>query len=401
MIQPRDLMTSSHIVEEVADDHPCQRCHCLCHRPGARRRLLYRQARLRGPPRRPDVGDGPLARGVAEGPARSPHRPLQGRGPVSGPCWWLSAVRLRQPRRQRHLPGAERPRRGVHRAAEAGALGHVGAVQGPRRQRVRPLRGASPVAALERGEGSASEAPVNGPRTPPPASQKDLERIAGIRPAKAPRRRRPLPMRNAYDTVYISYGSRRTLGGLAIILVTGATGTVGRPLVELLAAEGAGVRAVTRDPKAAGLPAGVEVVEGDPSRPGTIAPFLEGATGLFVNPRSVGSGISELLGLAQERGVKRVTSSTGRTRPSPNRPSTSGTWPRRAPARCSPAWWRRSSAAPHAPTPSGSPTTPRPSGAEGRPARQAQRAERRAARRVTIGAWTAPGSTAGCGRCGW
>src|SRR6266487_3119808 len=38
MIQPRDLMTSSHIVEEVADDHPCQRCHCLCHRPGARRR---------------------------------------------------------------------------------------------------------------------------------------------------------------------------------------------------------------------------------------------------------------------------------------------------------------------------------------------------------------------------
>src|SRR6266496_1899627 len=221
------------------------------------------------------------------------------------------------------------------------------------------------------------------------------------RPAKAPRRRRPLPMRNAYDTVYISYGSRRTLGGLAIILVTGATGTVGRPLVELLAAEGAGVRAVTRDPKAAGLPAGVEVVEGDPSRPGTIAPFLEGATGLFVNPRSVGSGISELLGLAQERGGKRVTSSTGRTRPSPNQPSTSGTWPRRAPARCSPAWWRRSSAAPHAPTPSGSPTTPRPSGAEGRPARQAQRAERRAARRVTIGAWTAPGSTAGCGRCGW
>jgi uncharacterized protein YbjT (DUF2867 family) len=91
-----------------------------------------------------------------------------------------------------------------------------------------------------------------------------------------------------------------------MILVTAATGTVGRPLVELLAAEGAGVRAVTRDPKAAGLPAGVEVVEGDPSRPGTIAPFLEGATGLFVNPRSVGSGISELLGLAHERGVKRV-----------------------------------------------------------------------------------------------
>jgi NAD(P)-dependent dehydrogenase (short-subunit alcohol dehydrogenase family) len=59
--------------------------------------------------------------------------------------------------------------------------------------------------------------------------------------------------------------------GLAMILVTGATGTVGRPLIELLASEGVKVRAVTHNPQAAGLPAGVEIAEGDPARPDTIA----------------------------------------------------------------------------------------------------------------------------------
>jgi uncharacterized protein YbjT (DUF2867 family) len=91
-----------------------------------------------------------------------------------------------------------------------------------------------------------------------------------------------------------------------MILVTGATGTVGRPLVELLAAERVAVRAVTRHPAAAGLPAGVEVVEGDPSRPTTIVPFLKDASGLFVNPRSVGPAAGELLALARERCLERV-----------------------------------------------------------------------------------------------
>lgn len=63
-----------------------------------------------------------------------------------------------------------------------------------------------------------------------------------------------------------------------MLLVTGATGTIGRPLIDLLTIEGAEVRAITRNPLAAGLPAGVEVVEGDPSRPDTIAPSLEGVT---------------------------------------------------------------------------------------------------------------------------
>lgn len=47
------------------------------------------------------------------------------------------------------------------------------------------------------------------------------------------------------------------------ILVTGATGNVGRPLVAGLLAEGAQVRALTRDPVAAGFPPGVAVTGGD------------------------------------------------------------------------------------------------------------------------------------------
>jgi uncharacterized protein YbjT (DUF2867 family) len=91
-----------------------------------------------------------------------------------------------------------------------------------------------------------------------------------------------------------------------MILVTGATGTIGRPLVDALIGEGAKVRAITRDPQAANLPAGVEVAEADPSRPDTIAPFLEGVTALFLHPRAVGLAAAQLLELARDRGVKRV-----------------------------------------------------------------------------------------------
>jgi uncharacterized protein YbjT (DUF2867 family) len=91
-----------------------------------------------------------------------------------------------------------------------------------------------------------------------------------------------------------------------MILVTGATGTVGRPLIDLLYAAGASIRAVTRNPRAAGLPAGVEVVEGDPSRPATIAFAMDGVTGLFLNPRAIGTAACGLLALAREQGVQRV-----------------------------------------------------------------------------------------------
>ncbi|MFJ2741687.1 NAD(P)H-binding protein [Streptomyces sp. NPDC087440] len=51
------------------------------------------------------------------------------------------------------------------------------------------------------------------------------------------------------------------------ILVTGATGTVGRLLVDELLAAGQQVRALTRNPDKAALPQGVEVVAGDITGP--------------------------------------------------------------------------------------------------------------------------------------
>lgn len=52
-----------------------------------------------------------------------------------------------------------------------------------------------------------------------------------------------------------------------MILVTGATGIVGRALVDALTATGEPVRAMTRKPATAGLPPHVEVVAGDRDDP--------------------------------------------------------------------------------------------------------------------------------------
>jgi uncharacterized protein YbjT (DUF2867 family) len=91
-----------------------------------------------------------------------------------------------------------------------------------------------------------------------------------------------------------------------LILVTGATGNVGRPLVDLLLAEGHDVRAVTRDPAKAALPAGAEVVQADPSDPDTMSAALSGVTALFLNPIALGNGTHRLMELAREAGVTRI-----------------------------------------------------------------------------------------------
>ncbi|MEU5860284.1 NAD(P)H-binding protein [Nonomuraea sp. NPDC047529] len=91
-----------------------------------------------------------------------------------------------------------------------------------------------------------------------------------------------------------------------MILVTGATGAFGRPLVELLTAQGAKVRAVTRSAGPVRLPAGVEVVEGDPARPDTLAHHLDGVTAVFLHPRAIGDGAPGLLARAADRGARRV-----------------------------------------------------------------------------------------------
>jgi NAD(P)H-binding len=79
------------------------------------------------------------------------------------------------------------------------------------------------------------------------------------------------------------------------VLVTGATGNVGRPLVTGLLADGARVRALTRNPAAAGFPPGVAVAGGDDAAPGILAEAVRGADALTQNPQFVrcGSGSPE------------------------------------------------------------------------------------------------------------
>jgi uncharacterized protein YbjT (DUF2867 family) len=69
-----------------------------------------------------------------------------------------------------------------------------------------------------------------------------------------------------------------------MILVTGATGKVGRHVVAALKGRGTAVRITSRDPKkAAGkLGAGVEIIEADYARPDSLAPALAGVERLFL-----------------------------------------------------------------------------------------------------------------------
>ncbi len=67
-----------------------------------------------------------------------------------------------------------------------------------------------------------------------------------------------------------------------MILVTGATGNVGRHVVARLLESGAGVRALTRDPEAARLPEGAEVVRGDLAAPESLGAALDGVDSVFL-----------------------------------------------------------------------------------------------------------------------
>jgi uncharacterized protein YbjT (DUF2867 family) len=83
------------------------------------------------------------------------------------------------------------------------------------------------------------------------------------------------------------------------IVVTGATGNVGRPLVSELAAAGARVRAVTRTPEAAGFPDGVEAVY-------SAVDALPGATAVFLNSRALGGDLADVVALARRSGVTKL-----------------------------------------------------------------------------------------------
>lgn len=88
-----------------------------------------------------------------------------------------------------------------------------------------------------------------------------------------------------------------------MIAVTGATGNVGRALVERLVAARQPVRALTRDPQRATLPAEAQVVRFRAGEPG---PLFEGVTRLFLYVPAIGDGAGALLEAARAAGVRHV-----------------------------------------------------------------------------------------------
>ncbi len=96
-----------------------------------------------------------------------------------------------------------------------------------------------------------------------------------------------------------------------MILVTGATGNIGRELVRRLAAAGVPVRAFVRDAARAEdlRQAGAEILVGDLDHPETLAPALDGVERLFLltpaNPRQVEQQ-GRTVDAAQRAGVRHV-----------------------------------------------------------------------------------------------
>jgi len=90
------------------------------------------------------------------------------------------------------------------------------------------------------------------------------------------------------------------------ILVTAATGNVGQPLIASLLADGAQVRALTRDPAAANLPPEVDVTGGDYAAPEVFAAAAHGADAVFVNIGAIRTGLGHLLAAARHEGVSKI-----------------------------------------------------------------------------------------------
>lgn len=88
-----------------------------------------------------------------------------------------------------------------------------------------------------------------------------------------------------------------------MIVVSGATGNVGRALVARLVADGQAVRALTRAPETAGLPDKAEVVT---FRPEDLAPLFAGASKVFLYVQGAGGRLPELLAAARTAGVRHV-----------------------------------------------------------------------------------------------
>ncbi|UYY57891.1 SDR family oxidoreductase [Sphingomonas sp. S2-65] len=93
------------------------------------------------------------------------------------------------------------------------------------------------------------------------------------------------------------------------ILVTGATGNVGRNVVEQLVNRGADVRALVRSPEKASFPAGVEIVQGDLLDVDSLRSAFSGVSTLFLLNGVVAEEYTQALvtlAVAREAGIERI-----------------------------------------------------------------------------------------------
>jgi uncharacterized protein YbjT (DUF2867 family) len=88
------------------------------------------------------------------------------------------------------------------------------------------------------------------------------------------------------------------------VLVTGATGNVGRLVVDQLLEAGVEIRALTNNPAKANLPGGVEVAEGFIGKPDTVKAALEGVERLYLAPHPTTA--QAVVDLAVQAGVRRI-----------------------------------------------------------------------------------------------
>ncbi len=88
--------------------------------------------------------------------------------------------------------------------------------------------------------------------------------------------------RNHYTFETRRRASIVSMSSMERTLIIGGTGTIGRAVVEQMSATGAAVRAMVRNPEAAGIPAQVEVVRGDLTVPETLDASLDGIAAVFL-----------------------------------------------------------------------------------------------------------------------